>query len=398
MIQARISDFFNNPLNLVQSLSQGESSAGAAAREQLISDVFSVLQRNTEPVGCSARAIALRLCQGSTTTSGLEEWVQAVLDALEALGYAYTTYDRSHFLATTTSSLPPLGAVAQKAFPPPQFIPLRMCPNCHENPIVVGMDDPPGSSGHDLVGMCPRPRQHGHRKEPADWIAGLQCRGRMSKSMLEGLWSRSLNISSKACALSRGQIFGSAGSFRGDAIHFVEFSATSEYILCGSGNGLLTVSKTSKLDLNLRDGWEEAARVQVPLPARQVRSGRSVDVVHWSAGNRNEIGIASKSNGDVILYDLKCCGTSITSSNSPCAVLTPRQGQGVGGILDFLVVEGTKLVLGGSQSGVVVIWDRRDGKKPKSTIRQSAGGVCYLQVPPIVVAAIIRVLTYQSVF
>jgi hypothetical protein len=213
-----------------------------------------------------------------------------------------------------------------------------------------------------------------------NWICDLECNGRIRYAVAKHFVNNSLKISQKACALSKGTIPGIQHIGRGGAIQSAEFNSTVEHIAYGCSQGLISVSKISSLELQMRDSWECAGALVPPLPLRRVRCGKNVEVVHWTLGNRNEIGVASKSSGDVLLYDLKCCGSLTSSVHIPAVTLCQRQGHGVGGILDFSVVDRSRLVIAGSQSGIVVTWDRRDCKKPKGTIRQSLGPVSFVQV------------------
>jgi hypothetical protein len=377
--QTRINDYLSNAHVLLQKelTSSPSSSDSETARRHtmaLIKEVYNAVIRGSDNrTGCSARSIATGLrasyCQPSERKAeiSLERAIRGCLLALLSDGFVYQTFDERHFGASVTrsnaidSDLPTLSAKVPA--------------------IVHGLSEEfcqtDSATEIDSSTRCGQ-----HSKKNINYtIKTRECNGKLGICTIGHFTRKALGITQKACVYSNNQHQTAGLNFasRSGAIYSVEFSSTSEYLVYGCANGIVTVSKTSEVEAKMRDDWHGALAVVPPLPKRQIHTKKAIEVAHWTPGNRNEIGIASKGSGDVVLYDLKHCGSLSSQCHVPTTTLTHRQGQGVGSVLDFVSV-GAKLIIAGTQSGAVVIWDRRDSKKPRGALKQAFGGVCYVQV------------------
>jgi hypothetical protein len=372
--QTRINDYLSNGLVLLQKeLSSSQALDGETSRRHtmaLVKEVYeAVIKSSVSRMGCSTRSIATSLrtgyCQPTERNAAisLERVIHGCLLALLADGYVYQTFDERHFAASVTNSnaidfdLPALSA---------------------KIPAIVNelSDEFCRMDGNTEIDGSTRSVRNVNQT-----IKARECNGKLGRCTVSHFTRKALGITQKACVYNHNQTAGLIQASRSGAVLSVEFSSTSEYLVYGCANGIITVSKTVDVEPKMRDDWQSAFAVVPPLPKRQIHTRKAIEVAHWTPGNRNEIGVASKGSGDVVLYDLKHCGSLSSSCHAPTTILTHRQGQGVGSILDFVSL-GAKLIIAGTQSGAVVIWDRRDSKKPRGALKQAFGGVSYVQVRP----------------
>jgi hypothetical protein len=378
--QPRIDDFLsrtNKMALLRQELtipSQTSADIYFVRIQNLIREVYNAVKSSKDLTGRSARKIALDLnvsyCEDDKDGEfTLECAIQACLIALKSEGHIYPTFDERHFLASVSSF--------DILYPDLTYLSCKIPALVKEiSATISSQNTGPSSSQNDYeVNALKKCRT----RSSGNWIQARECGGKISSETLDHYTRKCLETTRNTCLFSNNPGHGLSHSGRGGSINAAEFSPSCEYLLYGCAHGVVTVSKCTGVYGQMREEWPSNHFV-TPLPVRQINTKKSIEVVHWTPGNRNEIGVATKSSGEVTIFDLKSSGSLTSSIHSPACILTHRQGQGVGGILDFACVQNSKLVIAGTQSGAVVIWDRRDNKKPRGALRQSNGSVCSVQV------------------
>ena len=377
--QTRIDDFLsrkNKMALLRQELVPNQSSNEMCfdITQHLVREVYDAVKDSKHVTGRSARSIALDLsleyCDDAKDGDfTLESAVQACLMALRLDGYVYPTFDERHFLASVSNFvIMPCDLI---------LISSKVPALLREISVIISSQSTSSGGASQNEGdesaliKC-------KRRNSGRWVQERECGGKASFNSLEHYIRNAVQTTRNACIYANhpGQSITHSG--RGGYISSAEFSPTCEYLLYGCAHGIITVSKCTGMHNRMQDNWQ--SQLIAPLPVRQINTKKCVETVHWTPETRNEIGVSSKASGDVTIYDLKSSGALSSLNHSPALVLTHRQGQGVGGIMDFACVYNAKLVIAGTQSGAVVIWDRRDNKKPKGSLKQSNGSVCFVQV------------------
>ena len=380
--QTRINDFLINKATLLRKeLKEAvQNREGRCHRTitALIADVYEAVRACESPAGRSARNIASQLkvayCDDCREDDiSIDSVTEACLSALKTEGYVYTTFDDKHFRASVTHFDGILSDIQALSMKIPSILSELSMKTASQNSNDVTQnqaEDSAPSSTKILV----------HRRRNISRIfLDMECSGRFCSSAFDFYAQKAIGITRNVLLYTSNQAAGLFQPYRGGCINTAEFSSTGEYLLYGCVNGAVTVSKCSGLARRMREGWQDSSAHPPPLPVRQIHTRKGVEILHWTPENRNEIGLASKGSGDVVLFDLKTCGALSSQNHQAACVLTHRQGQGVGGILEFVHVA-PKVVVAGTQSGTVVIWDRRDGKKPKGCLKQAFGSICFLQV------------------
>jgi len=217
---------------------------------------------------------------------------------------------------------------------------------------------------------------------------GRECTGKLACGATHRLWSAALCSTGKAilCSSTMGQTpRPQHGS--GPWPSCMEFSSSGEYLLCARTDGNLAVFKSSSISHRMCKTWDEAGALAPLIPVRDVRGLRSVDCVHWNPANRNELGTSSRSNSDIHIFDMKVCGIASSrgpqhSRNTPTTIFSQSSSPHANGsVLEFAFVPSApSMMIAGTSSGAVVVWDARSPKTSKGVMKQEDGGVCYLQV------------------
>lgn len=359
--------------------------AKGQGREKLVAAVYGALCREgISVVGCSAASLATSLEEKEARP--LAAWVRCCLDALESHGFAYRTYDPDNFLPTNASlelggSLTHIAAIAR-------FDDVRQggaSSGLEAHGAKRHREGEGADSEEPEAGPAARPSAPARRVRPLGAMnpnalrncmvpmRGLECTGRLSRALDDWAWSRAVSHARKA-QLHSGR--------RVAEVCNTEHSASGEYVLCGRTDGNLTVYKCASADARLEDSWDEALASGEALSVRDVKRSREINQVRWNPGNRNEIATSSKISGDIHMFDMRVCGTTGPKGrHTPTAMLTHRQGQASGGVLAFGYVPDSSLVVAGTVSAGVVVWDTRSPKGVKMTLgRKEDPHVCYTHV------------------
>ena len=247
------------------------------AGEAYVSEIFQILQRCDNPLGLSARCIALLPAMSRWSTSRSAETANAremgaadefkissCLNALEASGLCYRTYDDGHFLATSDSII-----LSQEQ--------VQLLSGAVQDLPSVPNDDSPGvASAGPAEGTCGRSRgtlliTMPSSRRSGGWHHGLrdmECGGRAPTWLSNSVWSKGLQYVRKARVIRSG---GETGVWRARGVWAAEYSNTGEYLLAGSGSGWVSVIRCADADFRLSNSWAESSHVQAPMPVRHLQ-------------------------------------------------------------------------------------------------------------------------------